>query len=401
MHRSGTRRGQQWLLPLGLGLFLLAGCGGDSRDEHGEGEHGEEHVEGVVHLEPPKLERAGIETAIVEVRPLAAQLETTGEVDYDQNRLAHVSPRIPGRVHRVSAQLGALVATGNVLALLDSIELGQAKAAYLVAKATEEVARENHEREERLYKDRISSEKEMLEARGAFLEAAASRESAEETLHLYGLREEEIEALRPGAPGASLLSVRAPFAGRVVEQHVTVGELVTPEDNLFTIADLGRVWIWVDVYERDLGRVHLGDGVAVEVASYPDRTFTGTVTYVGPKVAADTRTIRARLDVTNPEGLLRPGMFARVQLSDPHAQGAVSSLVVPDSAVQREGTRSIVFVPLGEGRFARREIEVGRHEGQWVEVRSGLKAGERVVIAGVFLLKSELARGELGGGHSH
>jgi cobalt-zinc-cadmium efflux system membrane fusion protein len=301
----------------------------------------------------------------------------------------------------VSAQLGDRVATGDVLALLDSIELGQAKAAYLVSKATEEVARENHEREQRLFADRISSEKEMLEARGSFLQAAASRQSAEETLHLYGLEDEEIAALRPGELGASLLSVRAPFAGLVVEQHVTVGELVTPEDNLFTIADLGHVWIWLDVYEQDLGKVHLGDEVSVEVAAYPGRAFTGTVTYAGSKVAADTRTVRARLDVTNPEGLLRPGMFARVQLTDPHAQGAASALVVPDTAVQRDGTKFLVFVPVGEGRFARREIEVGRHEGRWIEVRSGLVRGESVVTAGVFLLKSELSSGELGGGHSH
>jgi cobalt-zinc-cadmium efflux system membrane fusion protein len=390
---------------VGLGLLLLAGCGGGSKDEHGEddheGEHPGEHVEGVVHLEPPKLERAGIKTATVEVRPLAAQLETTGEVDYDENSLAHVSPRITGRVHRVAAQLGDRVAAGSVLALLDSIELGQAKAAYLTAKATEDVARQNHEREEGLFKDRISSEKEMLEARGAFLEAAASRESAEETLHLYGLTDTEIAAFGPGESGASLLSVRAPFGGRVVEKHVTIGELVTPEKNLFTIADLDQVWIWIDVYERDLGRVHMDDGVAVEVVAYPGRTFTGTVTYIGANVAPDTRKTRARLVVKNPDGLLRPGMFARVQLSDPHAQGAASALVVPESAVHRDGTESIVFVPLGEGRFARREIEAGRHEGPWVEVLSGLKSGEAVVTAGVFLLKSELARGELGGGHSH
>lgn len=391
-----------------LGLCLLGACGSEDAENHDEAEHAEDHQEsaddhdeGVVHLEPPKLERAGIETAVVESRFLAASLDTTGEVDYEQDRIAHVSPRIPGRVHRVPVDLGNRVSPGTVLAVIDSIELGQAKASFLAAKATEEVARENHDREKRLYADRISSEKEMLQARAAFIEAEASRQSAEETLHLYGVGDEEIASLRPGAHGGSLLSIRAPFAGLVVEKHVTVGELVTPQDNLFTIADLGHVWIWIDVYERDLAAVHLDDDVTVKVAAYPDLAFRGKVTYVSPKVSSDTRTVRARIDVANPEARLRPGMFAQVQLSDPHAAGTTPSLVVPEGAIQREGEKRIVFVPLDAERFARREIEVGRTEAGMIEVLSGLKAGERVVTSGGFFLKSELSRAKLGGGHTH
>jgi cobalt-zinc-cadmium efflux system membrane fusion protein len=394
------------------GLLLLGGCDRTSTDRHGEGEHDhegqagaephhEEHAEGVVHLSPAKLARAGIGTAAVESRPLAPELDTTGEVDYEQDRIGHVSPRIPGRVHRVPAKLGDRVTAGQVLAVIDSIELGQAKAAYLVARASEEVARENHEREQRLHDARISSEKEMLEARAAFVEAAASRESAHETLHLYGLSDAEIATLRTGAPESSLLTVRAPFAGQVVEKHVTVGELVTPEHNLFTIADLARVWIWIDVYERDLAAVHLGDGVVLEVTPYPGRTFSGTVTYISPRVADDTRTIRARIEVANDDGLLRPGMFARVKLTDPHAAGGSLAVVVPASAVVRDGDESVVFVSEGDGRFRRRPIDAGRRQADWIEVRSGVEPGERVVIAGVFLLKSELSREELGGGHEH
>ncbi len=390
-----------WFTLAILGLCLLGACASGDANHEEEDKHTEDHVEGVVHLEPPKLERAGIETALVESRFLAARLDTTGEVDYEQDRMAHVSPRIPGRVHRVPVDLGNRVSPETVLAVIDSIELGQAKASFLAAKAAEEVARENHEREKRLYTDRISSEKEMLQARAAFVEAEASRQSAEQTLHLYGVADEEIASLRPGVLGGSLLSIRAPFAGQVVEKHVTVGELVTPEDNLFTIADLGHVWIWIDVYERDLAVVHLEDDVTVEVTSYPGVKFEGKVAYLGPKVSADTRTVRARIDVANPRGLLRPGMFTKVHLSDPHAAGTTPSLVVPEGAVQRDGGKAIVFVPLDAERFERREIEVGRTAGGVIEVRSGLKAGERVVTSGAFFLKSELAREELGGGHAH
>jgi len=391
-----------------LFALLLAACGGaaPSHDEHGhEVNAGEEGAAGVIHLSPEKLAEAELATAPVERRPLAPVLETTGEVDYEQDRMAHVSPRIPGRVHRVPAKLGDRVAAGQTLAVIDSIELGKAKAAFLAARASEEVARENHQREQRLYEDRISSEKELLEARGALKEATVRRQNAAQTLRLYGLTQESIDALEAGSPVSSLLEVRAPFAGRVVEKHATLGELVTPDTNLFTLADLSVVWIWIDVFEKDLAAVHLGDDVEVRVTAQPGEVFRGEVTYLGPEVAADTRTVRARIDVPNPEMLLRPGMFARVRLTDPHAESAVSALTVPEGALQRDvgqgGEESIVFVPLGDGRFERRHVEVGRRQAGVAEILAGLEEGERVVTEGTFVLKSELSRGELGGGRHH
>jgi cobalt-zinc-cadmium efflux system membrane fusion protein len=385
--------------------LLLTGCqGATPAPSHEEHAH-EELAAGVVHLPPAKLSEVDLVTAPVELKPLMPELETTGEVDYEQDRMAHVSPRIPGRLHRVPAKLGDRVAAGQTLAVIDSVELGEAKAHYLAARASEEVARENYEREQRLQADHISSEKDMLEARGALKETTALRQSAEETLRLYGLGQEEIDGLEAGTPGSSLLTVRAPFAGRVVDKHATLGELVTPENNLFTLADLSRVWIWIDVYEQDLAAVHLGDGVEVRVAAHPGVVFRGEVSYVGPEVAADTRTVHARIDVANPAMELRPGMFARVRLTDPHAETAHSALTVPESALQRDiedgGEESIVFVPLGEGRFERRTVEIGRRQGAVAEILNGLREGERVVTEGTFVLKSELSREELGGGHHH
>jgi cobalt-zinc-cadmium efflux system membrane fusion protein len=382
--------------------------GGPEPEEHGEaaGEPaGEAHEEGVVELSAEKLAAIEIETAPVERRRLAAQLETTGEVGYEEDRIAHVAPRVPGRIQRVPVSLGDEVRRGQVLAVLDSVELGQARAAYLAARTREDLARQSYERVRGLYEDRITSEREMLEARAAHLEAVSARESAQETLRLYGIPQEELARLAPGDPGASLLPVHAPISGRVVEKHATLGELATPEDTLFTIGDLGHVWIWIDVYERDLARVHLGDGVEVTVDPFPGRAFSGEVTYLSPEVAAETRTIRARLDVENPDQLLRPGMFAAVRLVDPHTQEASPSLVVPDAAVVRRGDETLVFVPAGDhegsARFEARSVTLGRQEGDWVEVLSGLDGREEVVTAGAFFLESELAREELGGGHGH
>lgn len=388
-------------------LLPFAGCAPDAAtpdalETSREVDHGGEHREGMVSLSSGKLQEITLITAGVQRRTLDPELETTGQVDYEQDRLAHVSPRINGRVLRVSAALGDDVGAGESLAIIDSVELGQAKAEYLGARVREELARENAAREARLFADRISSEKEMLEARAAHLEARSHRESAEETLRLFGVGRAEIDALSAGDPGASHLAVRAPIAGRVVEKHVTVGELVTPTDNMFSIADLGHVWIWIDVFERDLASVHLGDGVEVRAESYPDRLFEGKVTYLSPEVTAATRTVRARIDVPNPEEVLRPGMFATVRLTDPHREGGEPVLAVPSDAVQRRGETSLVFVPLDEeGSFEAREVSIGRRQGNWTEITAGLSEGESVVTKGAFFLKSELARDELGAGHDH
>jgi cobalt-zinc-cadmium efflux system membrane fusion protein len=285
------------------------------------------------------------------------------------------------------------------------VEVGQAKAELLTARTREELALESYEREQRLYEDRITSERELLEARAEYREAVSMRESAQETLRLYGLSPASLRDLAAGDPGASLLPVTAPLAGRVVEKHATLGELATPTDTLFTIADLSRVWIWIDVFERDLARVHREDGVEVEVDSFPGRVFSGEVSYLSPEVASETRTVRARIDVPNPDRLLRPGMFATVRLADPHS--AEPSLTVPEAAVVRRGGESLVFVPAGTppsgggARFEARPVTTGRSEPGWVEILTGLEAGERVVTEGAFFLESELAREDLGGGHSH
>jgi membrane fusion protein, heavy metal efflux system len=366
---------------------------------------GEEHAPGggdapasesdLVVLSPEASASAGITTALVASRPFAAQLETTGEVGRNEDRLAHVGSRVSGRIAAVHATLGQSVRAGQALAVIDSTELGEAKADYLQSRAREELARANFERESRLAAEKISSQKEVLEARAALLEAEAARRNAEERLHLFGLGERQIARLNSGS-GATLLSISAPFEGVVIEKDASLGEIVSPEQKLFTVADLRRVWIWVDVFEKDLGRVHLDDGAVVDVDAYPGETFGGRVSFLSAQVDPATRTVRARLDVDNADGRLRPGMFARVRLSDPHGAGGTGqsavAVVVPERALQRQGEGFVVFVAESEGRFRRREVTTGRKAGGMVEILSGLRDGEAVVVEGVFFLASEAAK---------
>lgn len=423
---TASTRFRTAMLSLLLGLALVA-CGKPSpssaptpasekagEEDHGPGDamHGEDgheeegQEEGeAIELSAEAVETAGIVTAPAASRRLRAELETTGSVDFDQRHFAHVSPRVGGRVESVPVELGEAVRSGQVLARVDSIELGQAVGDYLQNRARAELARETLEREERLFRERVSSEQEMLSARAASREADAALRGAEERLHLLGLSNDEVAKLDYDQPRVSVYEVRAPFAGTIVAKEVTRGEMVEPQSQLFQVADLSRVWVWIDVYERDLARVHLGDEVTVEVDAHPGTPFTGEVVYLGSSVQSETRTARARIEVPNPEGRLRPGMFARVRILDPHASadspGNVEVIAVPEAAVQRDGDRSVVFVALGEGRFEPRTVKLGRRGEGFVEVLEGVAAGEPVVVEGAFFVKSELAREELGGGHSH
>ncbi len=378
-----------------------------SHEESGELGGREAHEDEVVELSPEAASQVEIRTVAVEQRVLAAYLLTTGQVGFDQTRLAHVSPRISGRVHQVDVVLGQDVGIGQKLAEVDSIELGRAKAVYLQTKAKEDLAHKNFDRAQNLLADRIASKQEVLEAEAELREVTAGLHTAEETLHLYGLSQSQVDTLSYEDSEASIYSLRAPFAGTLVERHATLGELVTPERNLFTLADLSRVWIWIDVYQRDLGGVHIDDQARARVDAFPGEVFAGKVSYLSAQIDTDTRTLRARIDVANPEGKLRPGMFVEVELLDPHAQAphsqddAKPGLVVPEDAVMRDGEELFVFIVAGERRFERREVRIGRKSGGFAEVLEGIGADDSVVVEGAFLLKSAVSKESLGEGHEH
>lgn len=364
-----------------------------------------EDASGTVELRPEAARRTEIVTTKANTQRLAPEIQTTGQIGFNENRVAHVSPLVEGRVHSVAGRLGQMVKANEAVAEINSMELGRGKAAYLRAKAIRDVALATYEREKSLAESKISSESEMLDARSQYLQARADFNTAKQALRLFGLGRRSVEETSDNDSKA-LFRVRAPIAGKIVEKHITLGELVTPATKLFTVADLTSVWIWIDIHERDIGQVHLEDVAYVTPDSYPGQEFQGRLTYIMDTVDVDTRTVRARIELANPEGLLRPGMFVRVRLSDPHGEDpraeALATLVIPSEALLREGDGdSIVFVKANENHYERRKVNVGRRAGDLVEILAGVETGEEVVVVGGFLLKSEVSKSEMGGGHSH
>ncbi len=339
-----------------------------------------------------------IATVAVEERQLRDEIRATAVIKPNENRLAHVSPPIPGRAIAVKAVLGDQVEPGQSLALLDSLELGEKKSAFLQARTNLEVARRNYEREAGLFKQRISSEKDYLEAKGDFERSDAAFRAAREALRLVGIADADIERITWGGRGEALshFPIVSPFRGTVIEQHVVAGELVRPEDKVYAIADLRTLWILLDVYEKDLGRVAVGKDVEVRVDAYPEARFHGKIAYLSDVLDESTRTARARVEVDNADGRLRPGMFATAIIALPDA-GSRPVVVVPDAAISRLRGHPTAFVEESPGSYLVRPLTLGRQVGGLAEVRAGLQPGERVVTGGAFTLKSLLLKDELAG----
>lgn len=389
--RNGTQK-QPWIRRgmLLVVLFTFAACGGARTGDVAEEEHDDDDHD-VVQLDSTAIAIAGITLVTVETVQTTS-LPVTGTITYTADRVSHVGPSIEGRVVRVLVDLGTTVATGQPLAILESPEVGQLRAAEEEAGALMEIARENFERERRLEEQGISSRKELLDAEADLRRAEAALNGTRRRLQVLGAGE--------GQGGQYTLS--APFQGVVVARHATLGEVAGSTDQLFTVADLDRLWIELDIYERDLSRVRRGQTVEITTAAYPGRLFPGEIAYVGDILDPASRTVRLRVELPNPDRALRPGMFAT---ADIHVDRAgVPVTVIPAEAVQQVEGRTAVFVPGDHpGEFRVRPIEVGEPaDGGRIIVLSGLEAGDRVVGTGAFALRSELARSEIGeAGHGH
>lgn len=389
-------------------LLAVAACKSSrgEKEEHG-GEHEQEegHDEGrrgerVIHLNAEQVKAAGIQTAKAGVRKEVAALEANGQISAAEDRQARIGVRVPGRVTSLKAGVGDAVRQRQTLALVESADLGSAKADYVAAKAAAELARETADREKQLHERKISSQSEWRKAESEAVRSAADLQAAENRLHALGLSDRQL----PDKIGhfTSTIGVSSPIAGVVVERPVTLGEQVDPEDTLFLIMDLSEVWILVDVFERDLAQVAIGQKVRVSVTAYPEQGFAGEVSHIGAVVEPRSRAVEIRVALPNPGGRLKPGMFARVALAG--TEGTEHEhLFVPIGAVQRLDGGAVVFVPGDEvGDYVAREVRTGHEAAGFVAIESGLSVDEEVVVAGSFILKSELGKESLGeSGDSH
>jgi cobalt-zinc-cadmium efflux system membrane fusion protein len=330
---------------------------------------------------------------------LLTTIELPGEIVMDADRLAHIMPLLPGVVKEVRKKLGDAVRQGDVMAVIESRELADAKAAYLAASERVTLAQATFTREEQLWQKGISAKQEYLDARKSLSEGKIERRSAEQKLRFLGFSDVFIENFQKH-PDRSLTRyvITAPLNGTVVQKHITLGEKVSDDTEIFTIADLSHVWIDLSVPQKDLVSIKKGQRARISLGfSTPDAE--GKISYVSPMADRKTRTALARVVLPNPGRKWRPGLFVKARISVGEVQ---LPLVVPKEALQRLENENVVFVE-AKGGYEPRHVSVGRSDGSNVEILSGLSAGERYVAKGGFELKAVMMTQDLGAhaGHGH
>jgi cobalt-zinc-cadmium efflux system membrane fusion protein len=460
---------------------------GEHEEEHGE-EHGDhanhdEHEgEDRVHLDAHELGELGVVVKTAAPGVLGLVLKVPGKVSMPTDRIAHVVPRVRGYAREVRVGLGDRVKEGQVMAVLESPDLGEAKVAVLSAVQEGQLARtdleraqvvhdsvqqllgllersptledleslngsqageyrsrlvsaysertfaqQTYQREKALFDKQISSQEDFLGAQNALKKAQAEYASArdeaafqtrkvllearrtadvarlglraaERKLHLLGLDEAAVARLaRDEEPEERLAwyELRAPFAGQVIEQHVTRGELLTEETDAYVVADLATVWVDLSVYPKDVGRVR--PGLPAIVAAGDGLAAEGTIAYVAPTVDPETRAGLARVNLPNPKGAWKPEMFVNGEVL---VEEVAVAVLVPRTALLTVDGRTVVFVREGDG-FAARPVTVGRGNELRAELTAGLRPGEAYAAEGGFALKAHLAKGSFGDGHDH
>ena len=366
----------------------------EGKDEHGHG-HGEDkgHA-GEEHKEEEKkiaftdaqIQAAGVAIDSAGPARIRSSLQLPGEIRFNEDRTAHVVPRVAGVVESVPSNLGQEVRRGQVLAVLSSPMLSEQRSELRSAERRLELARATYQREKKLWEEKISAQQDYLQAQQAMQEAQIAVANANQKLLALG-----------AAPASSALGryeLRAPFDGMVVEKHISLGESVKEDASVFTISDLSTVWAEISVAANNLNLVRIGEPVTIRSTAF-DEAASGKVSYVGSLIGAQTRTATARVTVTNPQRIWRPGLFVNVELVSSEAEAPVT---VSADAVQTVEEKPTVFLKV-PGGFMPQQVQTGRSDGKRIEIVSGLEPGAAHAASGSFVVKSQ--QGKSSATHTH
>ena len=331
-----------------------------------------------------------VETAIVEFSSSRQTLTLSGKVAYGEDRYSRISSPLQGRVVEVRAHLGDRVKVGDILLVIDSPDIAQAYSEYVKEDSELQYAARAQELAKDLYEDKALPLKDLKQAENELVKARAEFRRAKERLLSLRISLEELDKPLDKQQVTSRFEMKSPLTGVVVERTVTPGQSVTGDSDhvLFTIADLDRLQILADLYERDLAKVKEGQSAVVKVEAYPDVDFAATVTAVGDIVDPATRTIKVRAQVNNESHKLKPEMFARLQLD---VSETVQFLTVPREAILEVDGKQFVYVVERGDRYVRREVKIVTLSPERARILEGVTQGERIVTKGAVLIKEQAA----------
>ena len=336
-----------------------------------------------VRIGTEKIQKLGVRVEAASMRLLGKTVRAAGRIEPDERRVYAITPKFEGYVERLLVNVtGQPVARGQALFEVYSPELVSAQREYAIA-----------------MQGTLAMKEAGPDAQASMKQLA---DSSLARLRNWDFSAQQVAALVKSGEATRTVTFRSPVAGIVTEKKAVQGMRFMPGDALYQVTDLSTVWVVADVFEQDIGQIRPGAMAKVQVNAYPNQLFEGRISYVYPTLKAETRTVAVRIELANPRQWLKPAMFAQVELP---VGGTLPVLTVPDSAVLDSGTRRIVLVQVGEGRFEPREVELGARGERYVEIVKGVRDGEQVVVAANFLIDAEsnlkAAIGGLGGVGGH
>ncbi|MBW2653332.1 MAG: efflux RND transporter periplasmic adaptor subunit [Deltaproteobacteria bacterium] len=374
----------------------------EHHDDHDDHDHEGQGDDSIVRISEEDMKRFGIEVDKAGAGAFDQHIRVPGEIVINSDLLAHIVPRVSGVVRQVRKHLGDFVKKGEIMAVIGSRELADAKSAYLTSIERFHLAEPFFEREEKLWKKKISSEQDFLDAKKNLTEAKIEMQSAKHKLHALGLTMKDIKEI-PSEPAELLTAfdITAPFNGTIIEKDITHGEVVREDDDIFVIANLDTVWVDLRVPQKDVCSIKKGQEVTISGNANATEA-EGIIDYVHPLIDEKTRTKLVRVVLDNTSGLFQPGTFVT---ADVLVEKCSAKVVVAKSVIQDVGGKACVFVHNGQG-FQPRPVTIGQSNTGYVEITAGLEPGEIIVTQNSFRIKAQLekaAGGEQAGhkGHSH
>ncbi|TGL48855.1 efflux RND transporter periplasmic adaptor subunit [Leptospira kemamanensis] len=323
-------------------------------------------------------------------KALEEELQLPGTVSYDMNNVAKVGSRVNGRIVQVFVKEGEFVKKGTALASIQSVDLGTTEANYLKARARLEALKVQADRAKDLYERKVTSAKEYEMSLMDYKSVKAEMETSRNALENLGLNETEIANLEAGKYNSKNLYIRTPISGTVTEREAIIGQAVNARDNLFTVADLSVLWINLEVYEKDLASIRMGNEARVIPIGSKEESIKAVVSHVGDVIDPIKKTAEIRLEVRTSKGKVRPGQSVTATVVGAMVASSVNKArVIPSNCIHKIEGENFIFVRNTDGSFSAKKIGIGKLYDNWVEVTNGVESGEAIVEEGSFVLKSE------------
>lgn len=399
-----------------LSLFILAFCGGEEKNISSvspESEHEREqeaHETQELHLAPEKQKDWGILVDTATSEDMTSKITLPGVITLNQNRTAHISSFVGGKVVSLNTDLGESIKKGQILLTINSPEFAQAQASFLQSMAKLNLSRKEYERAKMLLKEKAIEEREYLRREAEYEKLRTEVGGLGSILHSYGFDHEQtaklIQKCASMPPDGDLceladpnLPIRSPEDGTIIFRDIIIGEPVELNKILFTVSDLSTLWALLDAYEKDLPLITERSEVTIQSPLYPDQEFRGKIVYISNIIDERLRTVKIRVEVKNKEGLLKPNMYIQGIIKNKTFDK--TALAVPEEAIQNLNGEKIVFILEKENVFAVRHVKLGEKIGDKRLIIQGLEPSDKIVIKGAFNLKAELTKESLGHAHIH